>query len=346
MRETFLGIDYPTLWYLVTGALFSGYAILDGFDFGAGAWHLFLNKERSRRVALNAIGPVWDGNEVWLVIGGGALFAGFPVFYATFLSSLYVPFMLFLVTLIFRAIAIEFRSKEEMSWWKKMWDVTYSVSSISVAVLLGVVLGNVLQGISIEENYHYVGDGFFDFLNPYSILVGLVTLCLFMTHGGLYLLLKTDGKIYSKFEILVKKSLIAFIVLFSMTTVYTLIYIPHLSDKFKQTPALFIVPVLAFLAIANIPRLVTLKKYLSAFIFSSITISLLLIIVAIELYPTLLISTIDPKFNIDIYNAASSDKSLGIMLLFVVIGAPLVAGYTIFVYKTFKGKVKLDEFSY
>ena len=153
-------------------------------------------------------------------------------------------------------------------------------------------------------------------------------------------------RLYSKFEILVKKSLIAFIVLFSMTTLYTLIYIPHLSDKFKQTPALFIVPVLAFLAIANIPRLVTLKKYLSAFIFSSITISLLLIIVAIELYPTLLISTIDPKFNIDIYNAASSDKSLGIMLLFVLIGAPLVTGYTIFVYKTFNGKVELDEHSY
>lgn len=344
--DTFLGIDLSTWWFLVIGGLFSGYAILDGFDFGAGAWHLFFKKEKSRRIALNAIGPVWDGNEVWLVIGGGALFAGFPVMYATLFSSLYIPFILFLVFLIFRAISIEFRGKEEMLWWRRLWDISYSVSSIVLSFLLGVVLGNVLQGIAIDENHHYVGGGFFEFLNPYAIMTGLTTLFLFMMHGAIYLLLKTEGRLYAKLSILLKKAMIFFMVSFGITTLYTLLYIPHLSDEFRSTPVLFVVPLLTFLSIANVPRLASKRKYLSAFVFSSITISLMLILVAIELYPTLLISTIDPSYSIDIYNAAASTKSLKIMLTIVAIGSPLVLGYTIFVYRTFWGKVKLDETSY
>ena len=344
--ETFLGIDYPTWWYLVVGGVFSGYAILDGFDLGAGAWHLFLKKEKSRRIALNAVGPVWDGNEVWLVIGGGTLFAGFPVVYATLLSAMYIPFMLFLAALIFRAISIEFRSKEEMKWWRAMWDVSYSVSSILLAFLLGVVLGNVLQGMAIGENFEYQGAGFFEFLSPYALMTGLTTLALFMMHGAIYLTMKTEGRLFAKITILLRNAIIFFIICFSITTLYTLIYIPHLSDDFRNNPQLFIVPILAFLCIANIPRLVNRKKYWPAFIFSSLSVSLLLALVAIELYPILLFSTIDKAHHITAYNAASSDKSLGIMLTITAIGAPLVASYTYFVYKTFAGKVKMDEMSY
>ncbi|MEK6153205.1 cytochrome d ubiquinol oxidase subunit II [Flavobacteriaceae bacterium 3-367] len=344
--ETLLGLDYPTWWFLVVGALFSGYAILDGFDFGAGAWHLFLKKEQSRRIALNAVGPVWDGNEVWLVIGGGALFAGFPVMYATFFSSLYIPFMLFLVFIIFRAIAIEFRGKEEMLWWKKLWDTCYCISSIMLAFLLGVVLGNVLQGLAIGPEYQYQGSGFFEFLNPYALMTGATTLTLFMSHGAIYLLLKTEGRLFAKLTLLLKRAMIAFMVSFGITTLYTLLYIPHLSDDFKNTPALFVLPLLTFLSIANVTRLANKKRFKLAFLFSALTISLLLSLVAVELYPTLLISTIDPMYNIDIYNAAASQKSLGIMLTITAIGGPLVLGYTYFVYRTFWGKVTLDETSY
>lgn len=344
--ETLLGLDYPTWWFLVVGGLFSGYAILDGFDFGAGAWHLFFKKEESRRIALNAVGPVWDGNEVWLVIGGGALFAGFPVMYATLFSSLYIPFMLFLMFLIFRAISIEFRSKEPMLWWRKTWDIGYSVSSIMLAFLLGVVLGNVLNGIAIGENYSYHGAGFFEFLNPYALMTGFTTLFLFMAHGAIYLLLKTEGRLYAKLTVLLKKGMILFMVAFGITTLYTLLYIPHLSDKFQSDPLLFAIPLLTFLSIANVPRLANKKNFKWAFFFSSLTISLLLVIVAVELYPTLLFSTLDPKYSIDIYNAASSTKSMQIMLTIVAIGTPLVLGYTIFVYRTFRGKVRLDETSY
>ncbi|MGL1886096.1 MAG: cytochrome d ubiquinol oxidase subunit II [Reichenbachiella sp.] len=343
--ETFLGIDYPSLWFLVVGGLFSGYAILDGFDFGAGAWHLFFHKEENRRIALNAIGPVWDGNEVWLVIGGGALFAGFPVMYATFLSSMYVPFMLFLVFIIFRAISIEFRGKEPMKWWRQTWDISYCVSSIMLAFLLGVVLGNLIQGLAVGPEYSYEGQGFFEFLNPYAIITGFTTLTLFMTHGAIYLILKTEGFLMLRMKHLLTRGIMFFIVSFIALSIYTLLYIPHLTDDFKETPILFIVPLLTILSIANVPRLASKKKYGLAFGFTSLTISLLLIQVAIELYPVLLFSSVDPAYNIDIYNAAASDKSLELMLMFVIIGAPIILGYTVFVYKTFSGKVKLDETS-
>jgi cytochrome d ubiquinol oxidase subunit II len=149
--ETFAGIDYQVWWFLVFGAVISGYAILDGFDLGAGALHLFLEKEESRRIALNAIGPVWDGNEVWLVIGGGALFAGFPVAYAAIFSAFYVLFMIFIVGLIWRGVAIEFRSKEPGIWWRKIWDIIYSFASITIALSLGLMLGNVALGIPLNE---------------------------------------------------------------------------------------------------------------------------------------------------------------------------------------------------
>jgi cytochrome d ubiquinol oxidase subunit II len=343
--NTILGLDYPTLWFLVVGGLFSGYAILDGFDLGAGALHLFFKKENSRRIALNAIGPVWDGNEVWLVIGGGALFAGFPVMYASLFSGMYIPFMLFLAFLIFRAVSIEFRSKEPMKWWRRMWDISYSVSSIMLAILLGVVLGNVLQGMPIGENFQMQGT-WIQFLNPYAILVGITTLALFTMHGAIYLVLKTEGRLFAKLTILLKRAIIFFVVAFSITSLYTLIFIPHLSDRFKEMPWLFVVPLLAFLGIANIPRLVSRRRYRIAFIFSSIVMSLMLGIVAIELYPVLMLSTIDPAYNLTIYDAAASEKSLGIMLLFAAIGTPLVLSYTAFVFWTFRGKVELDETSY
>lgn len=342
---TFFGINYPTLWFLVVGGLFSGYAILDGFDFGAGAWHLFFKKDEERRIALNAVGPVWDGNEVWLVIGGGALFAGFPVFYATLFSAMYIPFMLFLMFIIFRAISIEFRGKENMKWWKNLWDISYSVSSIMLSLLLGILLGNILLGMKIDANQEFVGH-WLEFLNPYALLTGLATLALFMTHGAIFLLLKTEGKMYEQLKRMLNRAMAFFILSFILVSLYTLIGIPHLSKVFFEKPFYFIVPLLGFLSIANLPRLASKKNYRMAFVFSALTMAFMLMVVAIELYPTLVASTINEDFSITIYNAASSEKSLGIMLLMAAIGAPLVVVYTAFVYRTFWGKVKLDETSY
>jgi cytochrome d ubiquinol oxidase subunit II len=344
--ETFLGIDYPTLWYLVVELLFSGYAILEGFDYGAGAWHLFFRKDLSRRIAINAIGPLWDANQVWLIIGGGALFAGFPVMYATMLSSMYVPFMLFLMMLVLRSAAIKFRSAEPMPWWRKTWDITYFVSNVAISFLLGVVLGNILLGFEIGPNFEYTGGIFFSFLSPYALMVGFTTLFIFMTQGAIFLLLKTEGRLHTRLTFLLKKGMIFFIISFAITSLYTLIFIPGVTDKFKENPIFFILPLLAFLAVANVPRLVSKRNYAQALIFSSLTMSFLLMLVAFQLYPVLLPSTLDPNYSVTIYNAASSQKSLGIMLTIVVIGAPLLALYFLFLYKTFYGKVKLDDTSY
>jgi len=304
-----------------------------------------MKKEKSRRIALNAIGPVWDGNEVWLVIGGGSLFAGFPVLYATLFSGMYIPFMLFLAFLIFRAISIEFRSKEPMKWWRKTWDLSYSISSIMLGLLLGIVLGNILRGMPLDRHHEFSGD-WLNFLNPYAFSVGITTLSLFMVHGAIYLTMKTSGKLFYKATRFVNRSIIFFVVAFIITTVYTLIELPHLSKRFTDNPYLYLVPLLSFLSIANIPRLVSKRNYLGAFVFSALTMSFLLALVAIQLFPILLYST-DPEANhLTIYNAAASQKSLGFLLTIAAIGVPLVLSYTIFIYKTFWGKVEMDEMSY
>jgi len=343
--QTILGMDYPTLWFLVVGALFSGYAILDGFDLGAGAWHLFFKDEQSRRIALNAVGPVWDGNEVWLVIGGGALFAGFPEAYATLFSAMYVPFILFLGFLIFRAVSIEFRGKEPMAWWRKTWDISYSVSSAALALLLGVVLGNILIGIRMDAQYVFTGH-WLEFLNPYALSVGLTSLALFMVHGAIYLTMKTEGRLFTQITRLLRRSIFFFVAAFIVVTALSIFYFPHLTDRFISSPVLFIVPLLAFLSIANVPRLASKGKYLRAFVFSALSISFLLILVAIELYPTIILDRYNPEHTMQIYDAASSEKALGIMLTITAIGFPMVIAYTVFVYRTFWGKVKLDEMSY
>ena len=343
--DTFLGLDYNVWWFLVFGGVISGYAILDGFDLGGGALHLFLKKETSRRIALNAIGPVWDGNEVWLVIGGGALFAGFPVAYAAIFSAFYVPFMVFLVGLIWRAVAIEFRSKEPGATWRLVWDFVYSFACIVIALSLGLMLGNVALGLPLDGNHDFAGTAL-SFFNPFSIIVAITTLALFMMHGAIYLAMKTENRLYTKLTILAKNFTIFFVVAFAIATLYTLLYIPHLSDRIRSNPGLFFLPLAMFLAIANIPRQLNKGKYRYAFISSSVTIALLLAMVAIEVFPYLLYATNNAGNSITINNAASSPKTMKILLIIALIGTPLVATYTAFVFWTFKGKVKLDEMSY
>ena len=339
------GLDYSTWWFLVLGAVISGYAILDGFDPGAGALHLFLKKENSRRIALNAIGPVWDGNEVWLVIAGGALFAGFPVAYAAVFSAFYLPAMIFLIGLIWRAVAIEFRSKEPGKTWRLTWDIIYSAACIIVTLSLGLMLGNIAMGLPLNEQKEFTGSTW-SFFNPFSIMVAFTTLALFMMHGAIYLAMKTENRLYTKLTLLARNFTVFFLLSFAITTVYTLLYIPHLSDKLKSSPTYFIFPVIMFLAIANIPRQLNKGNYRFAFISSAVTIAALLITVAIEVYPNLLYASNNPANSITITNASSSLKTMKTLLLIAAIGTPLVGIYTSFVFWTFKGKVKLDEMSY
>lgn len=341
----FLGLDYNTWWFLIFGAVISGYAILDGFDLGAGALHLFLKKENSRRIALNAIGPVWDGNEVWLVIAGGALFAGFPIAYAAIFSAFYLPVFIFLIGLIWRAVAIEFRSKEPGKGWRLTWDVVYTFACVVVTLSLGLMLGNVALGLPLNEQQEFTGNIWW-FFNPFSIMVAITTLALFMMHGAIYLAMKTENRLYTKLTILAKNFNVFFLISFGITTLYTLLYIPHLSNTIRSNPQYFVFPVIMLLAIANIPRQLKKGNYRYAFASSAVTIASLLIAVAVEVFPYLVYAPNNPANSITIHNAASSAKTMKTLLIIAAIGTPQVALYTSFVFWTFKGKVKLDEMSY
>lgn len=342
--QTFWGIDVNVWWFLVFGAVISGYAILDGFDLGAGALHLFLKKEQSRRIAINAIGPMFDGNEVWLVIGGGALFAGFPVAYAAIFSAFYIPFMVFLTGIIVRAVSIEFRSKQPMEWWRRGWDIAYCVSSIVIAFCLGLMLGNIALGIPLNADHEFSGD-WLSFINPFSLLIAVTTLSLFMLHGAIYLGMKTENRLYTRLTVLAKNFTIFFVISFALSTFYSLLYIPHLSDRIRSNPALFVLPLIMTLAIANIPRCLKKRNFRLGFLSSSITIAALLVLVAVEVFPFLVYSPRYPANSITVQNAAASPKTMGILLTIALIGTPLVLLYTGFVFWTFKGKVKLDEMS-
>ncbi|MBE2279512.1 MAG: cytochrome d ubiquinol oxidase subunit II [Ignavibacteriaceae bacterium] len=337
--------DLNTTWFILIGVLFSGYAILDGFDLGVGALHLFSKGDENRRLLLNSIGPVWDGNEVWLVTGGGALFAAFPDVYATAFSGFYIPFMLLLFVLIFRAVSIEVRSKNEKAWWRKTFDFAFSFSSFFIALLMGITVGNIIQGLPIGADKYFTGS-IIQMLNPYALAVGITTVAAFMMHGSIYLVMKTEGNLQTQIKGWVQNTMIFFIISYATVTVATLIYMPYMAEKFREYPVLFLIAIANMLAIANIPREISKNREFLAFLSSSVAILLLLTIFAIGLFPNFLISSINPAYSLNIYNASSSDGTLNIMLLMAIIGIPFVLAYTISIYWVFRGKVKIDSTSY
>jgi cytochrome d ubiquinol oxidase subunit II len=338
-------LDLPTVWFVLIGVLFTGYAMLDGFDLGVGALYLFTKKDEHRRILLNAIGPVWDGNEVWLVTGGGALFAAFPNVYATVFSGFYFVFILLLVALIFRAVAIEFRSKQPMRWWRQMWDVGFAGGSVLSSFLIGVAMGNIAWGIPLDERGEFAGS-FFDLWHPYSILLGVTTVALFAMHGAIYAALKTEGDLHEQLRGWINQTIIFFVIGYAITTMATLLYVPHMAARVRANPWLFSIALVNMLAIANIPREVTRRRDGRAFLSSCVAMLALMTLFGLEMYPHLVLSNPHPERSLTIYNAASSPKTLGIMLIIAVIGVPLVLAYTVSIYWIFRGKVKLDRMSY
>jgi cytochrome d ubiquinol oxidase subunit II len=342
---TFDGLNLNAIWFVLIGALFAGYAILDGFDLGVGALHLFTKEDAERRVMLNAIGPVWDGNEVWLVTGGGALFAAFPDVYATVFSGFYLAFVLLLVALIFRAVAIEFRSKQPMRWWRQMWDVGFSGGSIVSSLLIGVAMGNIAWGIPLDERGEFTGT-FWGLLGPYPLLLGVTTLALFMMHGAIYALMKTEGELHDRLRCWINNCIIFFIICYAVTTMATLLYVPHMAARVRANPWLFSIALANMFAIANIPREIHRGRDWRAFLSSSLAMISLMTLFGLEMYPNLIFSWPHPENSLTAYNAASSERTLGIMLAIALIGVPAVIAYTVSVYWIFRGKVKLDRMSY
>jgi cytochrome d ubiquinol oxidase subunit II len=340
------GLDLHTVWFALVGVLFTGYVILDGFDLGVGALHLFAAKtDEDRRLFLNAIGPVWDGNEVWLVTGGGALFAAFPNVYATVFSGFYLAFMALLCALIFRAVAIEFRSKHPSPRWRCFWDRGFAAGSLGSALLIGVAMGNIAWGVPIDARGEFAGS-FLGLLHPYALLMGVTTVALFAMHGAIYLVLKTEGPVQARVRSWINPLIIAFILCYAILTPATLLYVPHVTEAFRREPWFFLLVVPVVLAIANIPREVSRGREFFAFLSSCAAMAGLMAIFGVGMFPNLVYSLPHPERSLTAFNSASSPKTLGVMLTIALIGIPVVLAYSASIYYIFRGKVRLDRMSY
>ena len=339
-------MDLNTFWFLMLGVLLVGYAVLDGFDLGVGALHLFARPDTERRVLLNSIGPVWDGNEVWLVTFGGALFAAFPNAYATAFSGFYLAFVILLFALIFRAAAIEFRSKSESVAWRAIWDWTFSVASVLALVLFGVAVGNVMVGLPIGDDMEFKGS-FLTLLRPYPLLVGLMSLALFTVHGAVYLHLKTEGELLVRVRRWFWRAWWVMVVLYSAVTAVTITSVPGVTVKLADAPWVWLIVGANLLALVALALMLRAGKSGLAFLCSSAVVAALVALFGFAMFPMLVLSNMDPLRNsLSIYNAASSPRTLLIMRNIAFMGLPLVLCYTAIVYWVFRGKVRLHRSSY
>lgn len=331
--------------YIVFGLAVTLYAILDGFDLGTGMLHLLTKKDEDRRMFLNAIGPVWDGNSVWLVIVMGVLFAAFPPVFASMFSGFYLMSMLVIFGLMIRAVSIEFRSKRPSKSWRNFWDHLFSYASYIIAFGVGATLGNLIEGVPLDAQGNFCA-GFEMTFRPYPILIGLLAMTLFSMHGAIYLCMKTEGALHNSLRDWVTKLVILFSLVYIVATSVTLHYIPHMGERIFAHPWLLVIPLGAVVALINVIRLFKKGRDFGAFCSSAFAIASLFVTFGLGTFPSLIYSSLDPSYNLTIYNASSSHLTLTVLVCIVAVGAPLAFIYTGIIYKVFKGKVSLNKSSY
>jgi len=330
------------IWFFLVGVLLVGYTILDGFDLGVGFWHLRAKGDDERRAMLNAVGPVWDGNEVWLLTAGGALFGAFPAVYASVFSGFYLALMLVLLVLMARAISFEFRSQVASTGWRSAWDVIFSVSSTVAILLFGVALGNVLRGIPLDAAGNYTGT-FFGLLNPFALMTGVLGLAMLAFHGALYLVVKASGDLEERARSWVAPAGFAYLALFLISVVVTITTQGHLVDNYRAFPLLLAIPVAVLSLISGALFLHRNGESGRAFLCSSLSIAAIWAQVGAGLFPNLVPALGSPELSLTLVNAASGELTLKAMLAIALLGMPLVIGYTAWVYWIFKGKVDVSH---
>jgi cytochrome d ubiquinol oxidase subunit II len=338
-------MDLNLIWFVLLGVLLAGYAVLDGFDLGVGMLHLLARGDRERQTFVATIGPIWDGNEVWLVTFGGALFAAFPEAYATVFSGFYFVFMLVLLALIGRAVSLEFRSKTTSPAWRHTWDVVFFAASSLATLLFGIGVGNAMIGVPLNDRGIYVG-GFFNLLNGYALLVGLLAVAMFLMHGAIYLHLKTTGDLHRRIYQWMWRTYFFFVTMYVLVTGATLALVPRATAPLQAYPATWLIVLVNILAVGAIP--LALKRHASgwAFVASCLTVCAFVLLLGLALFPNLVASAPNPENSLTIYNAASSQKTLGIMLTIAVLGMPFVIAYTSIIYWVFRGRVEGTEYGH
>lgn len=334
-----------SVWFFLWGLLWAVFFMTDGFDMGIGSLYPFLGKsEQDKHMMIHAMGPLWDGNEVWLITAGGVTFAAFPLVYAVMFSSLYSALMLILFALILRGVSFEFRNKVESAAWKKIWDACIFVGSFLPALLFGVAFGNIFQGIPFDQEGVYQGT-LFTLLNPYGLLAGVLFVCLFLMHGSLWLAIRTDGELGARASRLAGKLwpvLTGVAVVFLVATyVFTPLYTNYLAH-----PALFLVPLLAVAGLVGIRYFLMQQAPFKAWSASALTIVACTFFGVIGLFPNLFPSSIDAAFSLSAFNASSSPLTLKIMLIVVLLFIPVVLAYQVWAYKLFSVKVTDEDLAH
>lgn len=339
-------MDLNTLWFILIATLYVGYFVLEGFDFGVGILLPFVAKSDSRRrMVINTIGPHWDGNEVYLITAGGATFAAFPDWYATLFSGFYLPLFLMLMALILRGVALEFRSKDENPKWRAFWDWAIFGGSLLPAFLWGVAFTNFVKGVPIDAVMNYAGPGFWELLSPFALIGGVLAVGLFILHGALYLSLKTEHEFAEGMRQLAGKAWIPVLVILVLSMSVAFLS-TDISFQFGINPSPAAIVALIALAVAG--YFIKVKKNGWAFGMTALTILLLVAALFLEMYPRVLISSLNPAWSLDIYNASSSPYTLKVMSIVALIFVPLVLIYQGWTYWLFRKRItqKTEDLHY
>jgi cytochrome d ubiquinol oxidase subunit II len=344
-----------TAWFILVALMLIAYAVLDGFDLGAGTINLFIARNHDeRRLILRAIGPVWDGNEVWLIAAGGALFFAFPLLYASSFSGFYLPLMIVLWLLMMRGIGIELRSHVEDPLWWSFFDFIFSFASLLLAVFFGAAIGNVIRGVPLNADGYFFEPLWTNFrvgmypgiLDWYTTLIGVLAAITLTVHGAHYIALKTEGEVQRRSQRVASVSWWA-LLLATVTSLAASLYVrAQVLDNFRLRPLGWIIPIVVVTSLLMMKIFVRQGRFVAAFLSSTTYIAAMLGGAAFAIYPTLLPATTDPAFGLTIYNAKTGDYSLRVGLVWWVVGMMLAVGYFTFVYRSFAGKVQLDQEGY
>jgi cytochrome d ubiquinol oxidase subunit II len=328
-------MELTTVWFCLIAVLWIGYFVLEGFDFGVGMLLPVLARDDTeRRVLINTIGPVWDGNEVWLLVAGGATFAAFPEWYATLFSGFYLPLLIILLALIVRGVAFEYRHKRDEPSWRHRWDAAIFVGSVVPALLWGVAFANIVRGVDINADKEYVGS-FFDLLNPYALVGGLTTLTLFLTHGAMFVALKTDGDIrYRARALSVRVGVVAAVV-----AVVFLVW----TQAEHGSAGSFVLFVVAALALVGGLVAAWSGREGVAFAGTFVCIGVAVAGLFAALYPDVMPSTLNAAYSLTTTNASATDYTLKIMTVVAVVFTPLVLLYQGWTYWVFRKRISTQH---
>ena len=332
-------MNYESIWFALIAILFIGYFILEGFDFGVGILLPFVAKnDTERRMVINTIGPHWDGNEVWLITAGGAMFAAFPNWYATLFSGFYIALFIILIALILRGVAFEFRGKVESIRWRKIWDWSIFIGSVIPAFLWGVAFTNFIRGVPIGENFIFVGN-FWDLINSYSIIGGLLTLTGFIVHGAIFLSMKLEKSFADRINHLTMRLWIPNILVLLLFVIETYFF-TDIIDQLGINPG--IVPIGAVLSLFAVGWFIKIKRNGWAFFMNCLAIFFSASTIFLIFYPRVLVSSIDPMYSLTIMNSASGEYTLKIMSIIALIFVPVVIAYQSWTYWIFRKRVSSD----